>query len=481
MMKNKKILIIIPVVLVAFIAVYAGIMLSGRGITATELDAQFVQVIENNGCLQCHAAEPDAFWYQKLPGFTGLFEKDMTNGYRSIDLEKVVNQINSGETVNIADVAKLEQATLNNDMPVIQYTIVHWGADLNSKEQQIVYDWVREKRTAHVEAFANKYSMTMNDTFISEPVMPLPDPSKFDVNNEKAMLGLAMYHDTRLSIDSTVSCASCHALDSAGQDNSRFARGVGSQFGGISAPSVYNAVFNVQQFWNGRAPDLQGQAGGPPANPIEMGYENWDDIVAYLRTQPDLVARFAAIYGAEGITQNTVTDAIAEFERLLVTPNSPFDKYLLGDKTALTSEEVQGYELFKKNYCATCHVGASMGGQSFEKLGTVVDAAVYYAERGTEQNGDDQGLFGFTGIEDDRYKFKVPNLRNVAKTAPYMHDGTHVTLEDAVRTMFRFNTPTAEPSDDTVNKIVLFLNTLNGENEYMTYKNVPTNLDMIRE
>ncbi len=481
MMKKKNILIIIPVALVAFIAVYAGIMLSGRGITATELDAQFVQVIENNGCLQCHAAEPDAFWYQKLPGFTGLFEKDMTNGYRSIDLEKVVNQINSGETVNIADVAKIEQATLNNDMPVIQYTIVHWGADLNSKEQQIVYDWVREKRTAHVNAFATKYNMTMNDVFVEEPVMPLPDPTKFDVNNEKAMLGLDMYHDTRLSIDSTVSCASCHALDSTGQDNSRFARGVGSQFGGISAPSVYNAVFNVQQFWNGRAADLQGQAGGPPANPIEMGYETWDDIVAYLRTQPDLVARFEAIYGAEGITQNTVTDAIAEFERLLVTPNSPFDKYLLGDKTALTSEEIQGYELFKKNYCATCHVGASMGGQSFEKLGTVLDAAVYYEERGTEQNEDDQGLFGFTGIEEDRYKFKVPNLRNVAKTAPYMHDGTHVTLEDAVRTMFRFNTPTAEPSDDTVNKIVLFLNTLNGENEYMNYKNVPTNVDMLRK
>ena len=150
MMKKKNILIIIPVALVAFVAVYAGIMLSGRGITATELDAQFVQVIENNGCLQCHAAEPDPFWYQKLPGFTGLFERDMTNGYRSIDLEKVVNQINNGETVNIADVAKLEQATLNNDMPVIQYTVVHWGSDLNSNELQIVYECVREKRTAHV-------------------------------------------------------------------------------------------------------------------------------------------------------------------------------------------------------------------------------------------------------------------------------------------------------------------------------------------
>lgn len=116
-----------------------------------------------------------------------------------------------------------------------------------------------------------------------------------------------------------------------------------------------------------------------------------------------------------------------------------------------------------------------MGGQSFEKLGTVLDIAVYYEERGIEQNGDDQGLFGFTGIEEDRYKFKVPNLRNVALTGPWMHDGTHITLEDAVRTMFRFNTPTAEPSDDTVEKIVLFLNTLNGENEYLDYKNVPSN------
>lgn len=474
-MKNKKILIIIPVALVVLVAVYAGIMLSGRGISATELDAQFVQVIENNGCLQCHAAEPDAFWYQKLPGFTGLFEKDMTNGYRSIDLEKVVNQINNGEAVNIADVAKLEQATLNNDMPVIQYSVVHWGSNLNSKEQQIVYDWVREKRTAHVQDFTNKYNMAMNDAFVSEPVMPLPDPTTFAVDQAKVQLGLDLFHDTRLSIDSTVSCASCHALDNVGQDSSNHSRGVGTQFGGISAPSVYNAVFNVQQFWNGREPDLQGQAGGPPANPIEMGYETWDDIVAYLRSQPDLVARFAAIYGAEGITKDTVTDAIAEFEQLLVTNNSPFDKYLMGDKTALTSEEVQGYELFKKNYCATCHVGASMGGQSFEKLGTVLDIAVYYEERGTEQNGDDQGLFGFTGIEEDRYKFKVPNLRNVALTGPWMHDGTHITLEDAVRTMFRFNTPTAEPSDDTVEKIVLFLNTLNGENEYLDYKNVPSN------
>lgn len=475
MMKNKKILIIIPVALVAFVAVYAGIMLSGRGITATELDAQFVQVIENNGCLQCHAADPDAFWYQKLPGFTGLFEKDMTNGYRSIDLEKVVNQINNGEPVNIADVAKIEQSTLNNDMPVIQYTIVHWGADLNAKEQQIVYDWVREKRTAHVEAFAAEYNMAMNDAFISEPVMPLPDPAMFNVNHQKAMLGLDLFHDTRLSIDSTISCASCHALDNVGQDSSPHARGVGSQMGGISAPSVYNAVFNVQQFWNGREPDLQGQAGGPPVNLIEMGYESFDDIVVELSKDSTMVARFASIYGAEGITQNSITDAIAEFERLLVTNNSPFDKYLLGDKTALTSEEIQGYELFKKNYCATCHVGASMGGQSFERLGTVLDAAVYFEERGTEQNGDDQGLFGFTGLEDDRYKYKVPNLRNVALTGPWMHDGTHVTLEDAVRTMFRFNTPTANPSDETVEKIVLFLNTLNGENEYLDYKNVPSN------
>ena len=478
-MKKKKILIAIPIVLVAAIIVYAAIMLSGRAITADNLNDQFVQVIENNGCLQCHAAEPKPFWYQKMPLVSGLFEKDMTNGYRSVDLEYVVEQVKSGGEITLADVAKLEQTTLNNDMPVIQYSAVHWGSSLNSKEQQIIKDWVAEKRTEYVVGLAEEMGMQLDEATIaqaiSEPVQVLPDPSNYNINKEKADLGLSLFHDTRLSADGTISCAACHPLDNSGVDGGRTARGIGSQMGGINAPTVYNAVFNIQQFWNGRAATLADQAGGPPLNPVEMGHESFDDIAALLSEDEAMVAKFEQVYGDEGINQATITDAIAEFERQLITTNSPFDQYLLGDESALTAEEIKGYEEFKKNYCASCHVGVSMGGQSFEKLGTVVDAAVYFEERGTEINGDDQGLYGFTGNEADMYKFKVPNLRNIALTGPYMHDGTHLTLEEAVRTMFRFNTANPNPSDETVNSIVAFLNTLTGENEYMDYANVPSN------
>ena len=476
---KKKVLIAIPVVLVAVIIVYAAIMLSGRAITADNLDDQFVQVIENNGCLQCHAPEPEPFWYQKMPLVSGLFEKDMTNGYRSINLEYVVEQIHNDGEITIADVAKLEQATLNNDMPIIEYAAVHWGSNLNAKEQQIILDWVSGKRTEYVQGIAAEIGYEMDEATlaaaISEPIQIIPDPSAYNVDMEKAKLGLALFHDTRLSADLTVSCATCHPLDNAGQDGSQFAKGIGSQVGGINAPTVYNAVFNVQQFWNGRAATLADQAAGPPLNPVEMGHESFDDISALLAADEEMVAAFEKVYGNEGINQATITGAIEEFERLLVTPNSRFDKYLAGDTSALTAEEIEGYELFKKNYCATCHVGVSMGGQSFEKLGTVVDAAVYYEERGTEISGDDQGLYGFTGNEEDMYKFKVPNLRNIELTAPYMHDGTHMTMEEAVRTMFRFNTANPEPSEDTVNKIVAFMKTLTGENEYMDYANVPSN------
>ena len=478
-MKNKKVLIAIPVVLVVAIIVYAAIMLSGRAITADNLDDQFVQVIENNGCLQCHAADPEPFWYQKMPIVSGLFEKDMTNGYRSVDLEKVVAQVQGGEAVNIADVAKIEQATLNNDMPIIEYSAVHWGANLNANEQQIILDWVSGQRTAYVQGIEEEIGYEMDEATlaaaISEPVQIMPNPSDYDIDMEKAELGLALFHDTRLSADLTVSCATCHPLNNAGQDGSQFAKGIASQVGGINAPTVYNAVFNVQQFWNGRAATLADQAAGPPLNPVEMGHESFDDIAALLEADEEMVAAFKKVYGNEGINQETITGAIEEFERLLVTPNSRFDQYLAGDTSALTAEEIEGYELFKKNYCATCHVGVSMGGQSFEKLGTVVDAAVYYEERGTEISGDDQGLYGFTGNEEDMYKFKVPNLRNIELTAPYMHDGTHMTMEEAVRTMFRFNTANPEPTDDTVNKIVAFMKTLTGENEYMDYVNVPSN------
>ena len=220
------------------------------------------------------------------------------------------------------------------------------------------------------------------------------------------------------------------------------------------------------QFRNGRADDLDEQAAGTPENPIEMGSQTWDDIVARLNKDKALIARFKTMY-AEGITRATVTDAIAEFEKTLITPDSPFDKYLKGDKTAITENQIRGYELFKAHDCATCHVGQALGGQSFETMGIAED---YHAVRKNERpdiayNDDDKGLMGFTGKESDLHKYKVPILRNIALTAPYLHDGTVETLDEAVKVMIRFQTD-AKYTQEEVDKIVDFLNALTGSHQY---------------
>ena len=150
-----------------------------------------------------------------------------------------------------------------------------------------------------------------------------------------------------------------HDLATAGVDNKRYSEGIGKQLGGVNAPTVYNACFNFVQFWDGRAATLAEQAGGPPLNPVEMGCKTFDEIVARLQADKDFAARFEAVY-PEGLSQATITDAIAEFEKTLVTPNSDFDRYLKGDKTAMTPEQIEGYALFKEYNCATCHAGENM-------------------------------------------------------------------------------------------------------------------------
>ena len=180
-------------------------------------------------------------------------------------------------------------------------------------------------------------------------------------------MGFDLYHDTRLSGDNTISCATCHGLATAGVDRKQYSEGIDGQFGGVNAPTVYNSALNILQFWDGRAADLKEQAAGPPLNPVEMGSHSFDEISAKLAEDKELSKRFLEVY-PEGFNQSTITDAIAEFEKTLLTP-SRFDKYLMGDKTALTAEEVAGYELFKENKCATCHTGVNLGGQSFEYMG----------------------------------------------------------------------------------------------------------------
>lgn len=458
-MKGKTIAITIVAVLVVLVGgvFFVGAQ-KGKPITADTTEGKVAQIIKNNQCLSCHSTNPNGVWYEKMPVVKGMIEKDRTNSLRYIDLEAVVKQLEAGEQVSQVALAKIEQSMINESMPKSNYKFMHWGTGYNDEEKQIITEWAKAER-------AQLYPTSLAAAeFANDAVQPLPDSVPYD--EAKAALGMKLYHDTRLSGDDTVACATCHVLNTGGVDNLQFSEGIDGQFGGINAPTVYNSVFNVQQFWNGRAADLKAQAAGPPLNPVEMGSTDFAQIAGKLNKDAALVKEFAAIYGDEGITESTITESIAEFEKTLVTPNSKFDKYLKGDKAALTADEIAGYDLFKENKCATCHVGPSMGGQTFEYLGITAD---YYADRGGEITADDKGLIGFTEKEGDLYKFKTPTLRNVDLTAPYFHDGTQKTLEDAVKAMFKYQLNTPSPKQADVDKIVLFLKTLTGENEMMSY------------
>ena len=286
-----------------------------------------------------------------------------------------------------------------------------------------------------------------------EPVSALTTPD--DLNMDKVLLGRSLFHDTRLSGDGTIACVSCHSFDHGGAEPRRVSTGIGGAQGPINAPTVLNAGLNFVQFWDGRAANLQAQAAGPVANPIEMGAE-WSVVLETLSRDEALLARFAPLY-EDGITEANVTDAIAEYERSLLTP-SRFDRYLEGTQDAISSGERAGYELFKSVGCTACHSGMGVGGGMYQKMGLVRD---YFADRGhlTEV---DNGRFNVTGNERDLHHFKVPSLRNIAQTSPYFHDGSQATLEGAVEAMGRYQLG-RELNDAEVASIVTFLNSLSGE------------------
>ncbi len=412
---------------------------------------KIAHIFKNNDCLACHSNNPEKPFYGSFPVIGNQVDRDIEMASRYMKFDEIDLQ-----NINEADLAKIEQTMLSGSMPVAKYKMIHWGTGFNNAEKSLIAGWIRDVRS---ERFSTGLACEM---FINEPVQPIVE--FISVNEEKVSLGYKLYHDGRLSADGTVSCATCHPLDNGGVDGTRTSKGIYGQFGGINAPTVYNAVFNHVQFWNGRAATLADQAAGPPVNPVEMGMPSWAEIVENLKGDKCLVDEFSALY-AEGMTEKTITDAIAEFEKTLITPNSPFDKYLKGDMNALTASQIKGYDLFKSNNCASCHVGQALGGQSFEYLGIMDD---YFAARPAEivYNDDDKGLYGFTGKESDLHKFKTPTLRNIALTAPYMHDGTAQTLDEAVKIMLRFQTGTKYTQND-VDNMVDFLESLTGENKHM--------------
>ncbi|WP_197706385.1 cytochrome-c peroxidase [Magnetospirillum sp. 15-1] len=284
----------------------------------------------------------------------------------------------------------------------------------------------------------------------SEPIQPIPPAKVKDAG--LAELGKKLYFDTRLSKSGFISCNSCHNLSLGGTDNLKTSIGHNWQKGPINAPTVLNSSMNVAQFWDGRAKDLKAQAGGPIANPGEMAFTH-ELAVEVLQSIPGYVAEFKTVFGNDKVTIDEVTKAIAAFEETLVTPNSRFDKWLKGDKKALSAAELAGYALFKDSGCTACHNGAAVGGNSFQKMG-VVEA--YKA------NSPAEGRVAVTKDETDRFNFKVPTLRNVELTYPYFHDGEAATLKQAVDTMGRIQLG-RQFTDDENGKIVAFLKTLTGD------------------
>lgn len=413
-------------------------------------DAQIREIFYQRGCEYCHTGNAPMPFYASFPIAKQLMEYDVRKGYIHFNLEATMDSLVNGTAAPESDLAKIERAVYDQTMPPTRYTAVHWSGSLSAEDREKILNWAEKQRA--------QYYVTkgVSDAFKNEVVQPLPEPMPTDP--KKVAMGSILYHDTRLSGDDSLSCETCHKLDAGGVDNLVTSKGINGQMGPINAPTVFNSVYNVEQFWDGRAKNLQEQAGGPPLNPIEMGSESWDQIIGKLAKDPDLTAAFIEVY-PEGYSAETITDAIAEFEKTLVTQNSPFDRYMKGDENALTAQQKHGFQLFKDNKCGTCHVGKNLGGQSFEMMGLKED---YFVARGKGIAEVDLGRFNFTTFERDRNRFKVPTLRNIEQTGPYLHDGSMDSLKDAVDMMLKYQLETTLPEKD-VDDIVAFLKSLTGE------------------
>ena len=294
---------------------------------------------------------------------------------------------------------------------------------------------------------------------------PLPTAKqmqqKHGFTDAQVKLGKTLFFDPRLSKGGTVSCNSCHNLASYGVDNMSFSQGFKGQFGGRNAPSVLNSSLFVAQFWDGRAKDVEEQAGGPMLNPLEMAMPSEKAVEKVLRSIPDYQPLFDAAYGkskmGSNVTFQNATKAIGAFERTLLTP-SRFDRYLTGDINALTAPERAGLKKFMEVGCIACHYGVGLGGDSYQKFGLV--KGPYWQFTGSKK--PDEGRFEVTKNADDQYVFRVPGLRNIARTYPYFHDGSIWSLNQAVDIMVQAQLG-QKLSDKDINDIVAFLNSLTGQ------------------
>lgn len=290
---------------------------------------------------------------------------------------------------------------------------------------------------------------------------PLPitadTPADNPLNADKIALGRALYYESRISKTGHNSCNSCHNIATYGVDNAPTSKGDNGTLGGRNSPTTLHAALHTSQFWDGRAARVEEQAGMPVLNPVEMAMPSEQSVVAILKKIPNYVSYFEDAFPGEkdAVTYSNFRKAIAAFERTLITP-SPFDAYLSGDANALNDAEKAGLKLFMQTGCASCHNGVAIGGGMFQKFGLAND---YHALTGSTM--EDIGRKKITSQESDKDVFKVPSLRNIAKTYPYFHDGSVRELDKAVQIMAKAQL-NKDLNEDEVKSIVLFLETLTG-------------------
>lgn len=298
------------------------------------------------------------------------------------------------------------------------------------------------------------------------PTQP-PIPKDNLQTPEKIELGKTLWFDPRLSVNGVISCNSCHNIMAAGDDGRPVSVGVQGQLGGVGAPTVYNSAYNTVQFWDGRAASLEEQAKGPLTNSKEMGMKDHDMVMSRVMRLPGYVKMFKKAFPKDKnpVSIDNAAKAIASFERTLITPNSPFDKYKRGNKKALNAQQIRGMKLVDEVGCTSCHTGPNFNGEglkmgegNYQPFPQIPGSKYDRMYKLTE----DLGRYNVTKDADDKNKWRVPTWRNVALTAPYFHNGEVKTLDEAVRVMAKTQLD-VDLKEEQVLDIVAFLNALTGE------------------
>lgn len=291
----------------------------------------------------------------------------------------------------------------------------------------------------------------------------------------KVELGKQLYFDPRLSKDGTISCNSCHDVMKGGDDAMPTSTGIGKQKGGRNAPTVWNAAFNSVQFWDGRRATLEDQAKGPLTNPIEMGMESHDAVMARVRKIPGYVKQFEEVFGKDSVTIDNLAHAIATYERTLIATDSPYDLFMKGKKTAMNAAAQRGMKKVQDIGCMTCHMGPNFSGpqmpvgQALYQKFPMFPGSVYEIKYELTK---DLGRYEHTKLEADKNKWRVPTWRNVELTAPYFHNGSVATLDEAVRVMAKTQLH-KDLADGDVKDIVAFLKALTGKRPKQTAPKLP--------